>query len=147
MRIVAPIPQQGGPRITKNPNFFEKKKKSSKTQEICQNQQYALQPEVSNPSGSVVSTSFCKEKSAKKLFFCSAILDHFQTKMFKYETTSSHYFSPRISNLKKYWTSDFEKWGKKVEGQCFEKSLIRLNVISLEKIQVFTADHKEKETV
>ena len=36
-----------------------------------------------NPLGSVVSTMFCKEKSAKKTFFCAAILDHFQTKMFK----------------------------------------------------------------
>ena len=42
-------------------NFFEKRKKiikNTKTQkrlDICQNQRYALQPEVSNPSGSVVS--------------------------------------------------------------------------------------------
>ena len=50
-----------GQRIPQNPIFFEKWKKSSKTQklknhlEICQNQRYALRPEVSNPSGSVVS--------------------------------------------------------------------------------------------
>ena len=51
-------------RWTKNtpkPDFFEKRKKiiqNEKTQkrlEICQNYRYALQPEVSNPSGSVVS--------------------------------------------------------------------------------------------
>ena len=54
----------------------------------------------SNPSGSVVSTMFCKEKSAKKpTFFCAAILEHFQTTMFKCDTTSFHYFSPRIPNL------------------------------------------------
>ena len=48
--------------------------------------------------GSVVSTMFCKAKSAKKqTFFCAAILDHFQTKMFKSETTSFHYFSPKDS--------------------------------------------------
>ena len=50
-----------------------------------------------------------KAISAKLL----AILDHFQTKMFKTETTSSHYFFQRIPNLYKYWTSDFGKWGKK----------------------------------
>ena len=37
--------------------------------------------------------------SKKTNFFCAAILDHFQTKMFKSETTSFHYFSPRILNL------------------------------------------------
>ena len=50
---------------------------------------------------------FCKAKSAqKKTFFCVAILDHFQTKNFKSETTSFHYFSPRIPTLLKYWTSN-----------------------------------------
>ena len=53
MRIVAPMPQEGGPR---------------------KNQQ-------------------------KKTFLRAAILDHFQTKMFKCKTTSFHYFSPRIPNL------------------------------------------------
>ena len=37
------------------------------------------------------------EKSEeKKTFFCVAILGNFQTKMFISETTSFHYFSPRI---------------------------------------------------
>ena len=50
----------GGPRIPQNPIFLKNGKNSSKTQklkllEICQNQRYALRPEVSNPSGSVVS--------------------------------------------------------------------------------------------
>ena len=60
---------------TPKPDFFEKRKKiiqNPKTQqhlEICQNLRYALRPEVSNPSGSVVSTIFCKAKSAKKLNF------------------------------------------------------------------------------
>ena len=68
MRIVAPIPQQGGPRIPKNPNCLKKRKKIiqyAKTQkrlEICQNQRYALRPQVSNSSGSVVSTLFWKAK-------------------------------------------------------------------------------------
>ena len=35
----------------------------------------------------------------KKLFFCAAILDNFQRKIFISETTSFHYFSPRIPNL------------------------------------------------
>ena len=40
---------------------------------------------------------FCKAKSAtpKKTFSCAAIFDNFQTKTFKSETTSFHYFSPR----------------------------------------------------
>ena len=72
--------------------------KTQKCLEICQNQRYALQPEVSNTSGSVVSTMFCKAKSAKKKI-CAAILDHFQTKFFKCQTNSFHYFSLRIPNL------------------------------------------------
>ena len=35
----------------------------------------------------------------KNFFFCAAILDNFQTKMFISETTSFNYFSPRIPNL------------------------------------------------
>ena len=60
MRIVAPMPQEGGPRIHQNPIFLKTEKiiqnaKTQKCVEICQNQRYALRPEVSNPSGSVVS--------------------------------------------------------------------------------------------
>ena len=33
--------------------------------------------------------------------------------MFKSESTSFHYFSPRIPNLLNYGTSNFGKWGKK----------------------------------
>ena len=39
------------------------------------------------------------EKVKKKTFFLTAILDNFQTKMFISETTSFHYFSPRIPNI------------------------------------------------
>ena len=43
--------------------------------------------EVSNPSGSVVSTLFWWQNQPKKtFFFFLAILDHFQTKTFKSET-------------------------------------------------------------
>ena len=50
----------GGPRIPKNPIVLKKGKiiqntKTQKRLEICQNQQYALRPEVSNPWGSMVS--------------------------------------------------------------------------------------------
>ena len=41
MRIVAPIPQQGGPRLPKKTDFFEKRKISSKTQKIKYDQKYA----------------------------------------------------------------------------------------------------------
>jgi hypothetical protein len=40
-----------------------------------------------------------QKKVKKKTFFCAAILDNFQTKMFISETTSFNYFSPRIPNL------------------------------------------------
>ena len=40
-----------------------------------------------------------KKKISKKTFFAAAILDHFWAKMLKSETTSFHYFSPRIANL------------------------------------------------
>ena len=40
-----------------------------------------------------------KKISKKKTGFSGAILDHFWAKMFKSETTSFHYFSPRIPNL------------------------------------------------
>ena len=41
-----------------------------------------------------------KVKRRRKItFFCAAIIDNFQTKMFISETTSFHYFSPRIPNL------------------------------------------------
>ena len=64
----------GGPRIPKTPIFLKMEKitqnaKTQKRLEISQNYRYALRPEVSNPSGSVVSTMFCKAKSAKKHFF------------------------------------------------------------------------------
>ena len=60
MRIVAPMPQEGGPRIPQNLIFSKTEKiiqnaKTQKRLEICQNQRYALQPGVSNPSGSGVS--------------------------------------------------------------------------------------------
>ena len=50
----------GGPRIPKNPIFLKNRRiiqnaKTQKRLEICQSQQYAFRPEVSNPSGSVVS--------------------------------------------------------------------------------------------
>ena len=120
MRIVAPIPMQGGPRIPKNLSFLKngknhpKRKKYQKRLKICQKQQYTLLPKVSNPSESVVSTMFSKAKSAKKnIFFCLAILDHFQTKMFKSETTSFHYFSPKDSEVLKILDIRLPKVGAK----------------------------------
>ena len=58
----------------KNPSFFLRKKiiqnaKTQKRLEICQYKWYTLRPEVSNPSGSVVSTIFFKANSEKILFF------------------------------------------------------------------------------
>ena len=42
---------------------------------------------------------FVRQNQPKKHFFCLAIWDHFQTKMFQFETTSFHYFFPRILHL------------------------------------------------
>ena len=76
----------GGPRIPKNPSLKKNRKnypkrKNSTSLEICQNQRYALQPVVFNPSGSVVSTMFCKAKSAKnKLFFARRFQTTFKQK-------------------------------------------------------------------
>ena len=73
MRIVAPITQYGGPRIPKNliflvnQKYHRKQKKTKKQLEICQNWRYALWPEVSNPSGSVVS-GWTKNTPKPKLF-------------------------------------------------------------------------------
>ena len=89
----------GGPRIPKNPNCLKNGKKiiqNAKTQkclEIWQNQQFAIQPEVSNPSGSVISTFFCRQN--QPFFF--VILNHFQTKMFKTEAHFFPVFSPKDS--------------------------------------------------
>ena len=68
----------GVSRWTKNtqkPKLFETQKKSSKTQKLKNVQKYAkisdtpLNQRSLNPSGSVVSTLFCKAKSAKKMFY------------------------------------------------------------------------------
>ena len=59
MRIVAQMPQEGGPRIPKNPTFLKNGKKSPKTQKLRNS-------EVSNPSGSVFSTMFCWTKNTPK---------------------------------------------------------------------------------
>ena len=156
MRIVAPIPQQGGSRIPKKLIFFEKQKKSSKTQKLTNVQKYAkisdmpfdqrslVHREACLPGGPRIPQNpnclknrkksskmqklktvqkyakisdtpfdqrslihweawfppcFVRQNQPKNYFFCLAILDHFQMKMFKSETTSFHYFSPRILNL------------------------------------------------
>ena len=117
MRIVAPIPQYGGPRIPKKTIFLKSgkndpKRKNSKRLEICQNQRYAFRPEVSNPSGSVVSTIFCKAKSAKKkkTFFLRGnfrpfpnknvqMLDHFFPLLFPKDSESLKIFDVRTREV------------------------------------------------
>ena len=77
----------GWTKKTQKPKIFEKGKngKTLKCLEICQYYRYTLRPEVSNPLGSVVSTMFCKAKSAKhKLFLCGDLRplqmwDHWNT--------------------------------------------------------------------
>ena len=75
--------------------------------------------------------------SKKKTFFCAAILDHFQTKMFKCQTTSFHYFSPRIPNLLRYWTSDFgsKRPLKKTENRTRPKKVKKKNFFFARRFQ------------
>ena len=93
MRIVAPIPQQGRPRIHKKPNFFEKHKKiiqNAKTQNV---QRYANISDIPFDQRCLIHREawfppcFVRQNQPKKTFL-GAILDRFQTKMFKSETTS-----------------------------------------------------------
>ena len=61
----------GWTKNTPKRDFLKNKKiiQNAKTQkhlEICQNKRYTLWPEVSNPSGSVVSTMFYCTKNTKK---------------------------------------------------------------------------------
>ena len=44
-------------------------------------------------------TMLCKGNHQKKNYLCAAILDHFQAKNVKPETTFFHYFYPRIPNI------------------------------------------------
>ena len=109
MRIVAPIPQQGGPRIPKNPIFLTKLKNQPKLKNV---QKYAKISDKPFDQRSLIHRRnrvqwfqwfppcFVRQNQQKKqTVFCAAILDHFQTKMFKCKTTSFHYFSSRILNL------------------------------------------------
>ena len=54
-----------------------------------------------------------EKKVVQKTFLAATILDHFLAKKFRSETTSFHYFSQRILNVQKFWTSDFGKLGQK----------------------------------
>ena len=88
-----------GSRIPQNPFFFEKLIKSfqnAKTQkhlEIGQNQRYSLSPEVSNLSGSVVSTMFCWTKNTPQLIFFEK-----QKKSSKTQKLKTFQKSAQISN-------------------------------------------------
>ena len=101
--------------------FFEKQKKiiqNAKTKkhlEICQNQQYALRPEVSNPSGSVVSTMFCKAKSAKKqtFFFARGFQTIFKQKCSKMRPLLSTTFPQEFQISKNIGNPTSESVGKK----------------------------------
>ena len=60
-----------------------------------------------------------KANFAQKQFFLRGDCTPFNRKIFNSETTSFHYFSPRIQNLQEFLTSDFGKWGK----QTFKRYL------------------------
>ena len=83
------------------PNIFEKRKKSSKMQKLKHVYRYAKISDIPFDKRSLIHREawfppcFVRHNQQKKQNF----LYHFQTKMFKYETTSFYYFTPRIPNL------------------------------------------------
>ena len=102
MRIIAPMPKEGGPRIPKNPIIhreawfppcFVEQNQQKKTFFARQWGQWAV-----GAKRPLNVTSKVKKVGGKN-FFCAAIFDNFQTKMFLSEITLFHYFSPRIPNL------------------------------------------------
>ena len=69
------------------------------------------------------------EQMKKKMpFFAAAILHPLRAKVFKYETPSFHYISPRIPKILKVWILNFEKWGKNTvkrsEKRRYQKILL-----------------------
>ena len=54
-----------------------------------------------------------RKKKICKNFFAAAVLDHLRAQMSTSDTTSFHYFSPRIPNLNYFWTTYFGKLGQK----------------------------------
>ena len=93
----------GGPRIPKNPIFLKNGKnhpkhkysklRYSKISDTPFDKRSLIHLEVWFPP------CFVRQNQQKNNFFCVAILDQFQTTMFKCQTTSFHYFSPRIPKL------------------------------------------------
>ena len=85
MRILAPIPQQGGSRIPQNPNLLKKLKKSSKTEKLKKVQKYAKISSMPFDQRSLIHQEawfppcFVRQNQPKKKN-CMAILDHFQKK-------------------------------------------------------------------
>ena len=56
---------------------------------------------------------FAKNNNNKKTYFCTTILHDLYAKIFKLESISFHYFSPRTLKIKQVWTLDFGKGGAK----------------------------------
>ena len=95
----------GWTKNTQKLNFFENLKKSSKTQKLKIVKRYAKISDTPFDQRSLIHLEawfppcFVRQNQQKKNKKCAAILDHFQTKMIKCQTTSFHHFSPRIPNL------------------------------------------------
>ena len=87
---------------TQKPKFLKNRKNHQKLKYV---QRYAKISDMLFKQRSLIHREawfppcFVRKNQQKKTFFCAAILDHFQTKMFKCDTTSFHYFSPRIPNI------------------------------------------------
>ena len=141
-----------GPKIPKNRNCLKNRKiiQNAKTQKTSRNMRYALLPEVSNPSGSVVSTLFCEAKSAKKNFFSFApnknipMWDHFFTLFFPKDSKSLKILDiqlrevgakKRLNGTSKVNTQTDGQTDRRTfrliesigpEGRCFENLIITL---------------------
>ena len=82
MRIVAPIPWQGGPRRPQNKNFLKNKKNHPKHENSKRSKNKPKLPEVSYPSESAVPTMFCLTKNTPNtdfLFKLKKIIKNAQT--------------------------------------------------------------------
>ena len=108
--------------------FFWKAKKiiqNLKTQkclEICKNSRYTLWPEVSNPSGSVVSTMFCNAKSAKNfLKMCGDFRPLPNKNVQIWDQFFPLIFPERFRISKNIWHPTLGSGGKKMY-KCYLKS-------------------------
>ena len=104
-------------RNTPKTKFFEKRKKSSKTQKLTNVYKYAKISDTPFDQRSLIHREAwfppCFVRQNHFLFFFLQFETTSKQKCSNLRTLLSTTFPPRIVNLKKYWTSIFRKWGQK----------------------------------